>query len=266
MKKSLNPEPEPRPETRPGTPSENRSKNRLENRLEILPKTRVKICGLRTPEDIEFAERAGADAVGFITEVPVESPRKLDAGTAASLVEKVPKCLDSVMVIMPENADRALELIEKVRPDIVQIHSGLPLCELETVRENTDIPIIKALSVPAGLGASKLRNLAERLLEEVRELEESGCADSVLLDSGLAGKTGGTGCVHDWALSRQIAKECRLPLILAGGLKPENVGEAIRTVYPYAVDTASGVESGGKKDPVKIRNFIEEVRCANAFL
>lgn len=234
--------------------------------LNPKPKTRVKICGLRSPEDIEFAERAGADAVGFITEVPVESPRKLDAGTAASLVEKVPKCLDSVMVIMPENANQALDLIEKVRPDIVQVHSGLPLAEMEIVRENTDIPIIKALSVPAGLGASKLRNLAERLLEEVRELEESGCADSVLLDSGLAGKSGGTGCVHDWALSRQVADECCLPLILAGGLKPENVGEAIRTVLPYAVDTASGVETEGKKDPVKIRKFIEEVRCADAFL
>ncbi len=235
-------------------------------KLKIRPKTRVKICGLRSPEDIEFAERAGADALGFITEVPVESPRKLDAGTAASLVAKVPKCLDSVMVIMPENAKQALDLIEKVRPDIVQVHSGLSLAEMEKVRENTDIPIIKALSVPAGLGASKLRNLAERLLEEVREMEESGTVDCVLLDSGLAGKSGGTGCVHDWALSRQVADECCLPLILAGGLKPENVGEAIRTVFPYAVDTASGVETAGKKDPGKIRKFIQEVRCADAFL
>lgn len=230
------------------------------------PKTRVKVCGLRTPEDIELADSLGADAVGFLTEVPVESPRKLDADTAASLVEKVPKCLDSVLVIMPENANQALDLIEKVRPDIVQIHSGLSLPELEVIREKADIPIIKALSVPAGLGASKLRNLTERLLEEVRGLEESGAVDSVLLDSGLAGKTGGTGCVHDWALSRQIAEECRLPLILAGGLKPGNVREAIRTVSPYAVDTASGVETGGRKDALKIRSFIKEVRCADAFL
>lgn len=229
-------------------------------------KTRVKICGLRSPEDIELAKRAGADAVGFITEVPVESPRKLDSDTASALVAKVPECLDSVLVIMPESAKQALSLIEKVRPDIVQVHSKLSLPELETVRENADIPIIKALSVPAGFGASKLRDLTERLLEEVRELEESGSVDSVLLDSGLAGKTGGTGCVHDWALSREIARECRLPLILAGGLKPENVGEAIKTVAPYAVDTASGVEIGKQKDALKIRSFIEEVRCADAFL
>ncbi|KAF5029823.1 N-(5'-phosphoribosyl)anthranilate isomerase [anaerobic digester metagenome] len=90
--------------------------------------------------------------------------------------------------------------------------------------------------------------------------------DSILLDSGIAGKTGGTGYVHDWDLSRRIADETELPLILAGGLKPENVQEAIRIVSPYAVDAASGVEILGKKDAVKIRSFIEEVRCANAFL
>ncbi len=228
-------------------------------------KTRIKICGMRTPEDIELAAHYGADAVGFITEIP-ESPRKLDSNAAAALVAKVPKCLDSVMVIMPENSSRALELIEKVRPDIVQIHSSLSPVELEIIREKTDIPIIKTLSVPAGLGASKIQSLVNRLLDEVRELEESGVVDSVLLDSGIAGKTGGTGCVHDWDLSRRIAEETELPLILAGGLKPENVQEAIRTVSPYAVDTASGVETSGKKDAVKIRSFIEEVRCANAFL
>ncbi|MDM7920163.1 MAG: phosphoribosylanthranilate isomerase [Methanosarcina sp.] len=228
-------------------------------------KTRIKICGMRTPADIELAAHYGADAVGFITEIP-ESPRKLDSNAAAALVAKVPKCLDSVMVIMPENSSRALELIEKVRPDIVQIHSSLSPVELEIIREKTDIPIIKTLSVPAGMGASKIQSLVNRLLKDVRELEESGSVDSVLLDSGIAGKTGGTGCVHDWDLSRRIAEETELPLILAGGLKPENVQEAIKTVSPYAVDTASGVETSGKKDAVKIRSFIEEVRCANAFL
>lgn len=228
-------------------------------------KTRIKICGMRTPEDIELAALYGADAVGFITEIP-ESPRKLDSDTAAALISKVPKCLDSVMVIMPENSSRALELIEKVRPDIVQIHSSLSSAELETIREKTDIPIIKTLSVPAGMGSSKIQSLVNRLLKDVRALEESGSVDSVLLDSGIAGKTGGTGCVHDWDLSRKIAEETELPLILAGGLKPENVQEAIRVVSPYAVDTASGVETLGKKDAVKIRTFIEEVRCANAFL
>ncbi len=236
-------------------------------------RTRIKICGIRSPEEIELANLYGADAVGFITEVPVESPRKLDSDTAASLVSEVPKSLNSVLVIMPENSGKALELIEKVRPDIVQIHSTLPLSELEIIKEKTDIPIIKTLSMPAqdetsGEEAEKAEKTARisDLLEQVRLLEESAVVDSILLDTGKSGKPGGTGCVHDWTLSRKIAEESRLPLILAGGLKPENVQEAIRIVSPYAVDTASGVETCGKKDALKIKRFIEEVRCANAFL
>jgi phosphoribosylanthranilate isomerase len=171
---------------------------------------------------------------------------------------------------MPENYVKALELIEKVSPDIVQIHSKLPLSELEIIKEKTDIPIIKTLSIPAqdetsGKRARKTSVISE-LLKKVCLLEEAEVADSILLDTGKPGKPGGTGCVHDWSLSKRIAEKTRLPLILAGGLKPENVQEAIRTVAPYAVDTASGVETCGKKDALKIRNFIEEVRCANAFL
>jgi phosphoribosylanthranilate isomerase len=233
-------------------------------------KTRTKICGIRSPEEIELADLYGADAVGFITEVPVESPRKLNSDTAAYLVSRVPKTLSSVLVIMPENSDTAVELIEKIKPDIVQIHSRLPLLELEIIKEKTDIPIIKTLSVPAQGEASgeKAGNKAPvlSLLEEVNLLEETDIVDSILLDTARPEKPGGTGCVHDWTLSRRIAEETQLPLILAGGLKPENVQEAIRIVSPYAVDTASGVETYGKKDVVKIKSFIEEVRCANAFL
>jgi len=244
--------------------------------MKTKPRTRIKICGIRTPEEIELADLYGADAVGFITEVPVESPRKLDSDTAASLVSEVPKGLNSVLVIMPENSGRALELIEKVSPDIVQIHSMLSLSELEMIKEKADIPIIKTLSIPAQEKTSgektekaeKAENTAfiSELIEQVSLLEEAAVVDSILLDTGKSGKSGGTGCVHDWTLSQKIAEETRLPIILAGGLKPENVQEAIRIVFPYAVDTASGVEACGKKDALKIKRFIEEVRCANAFL
>ncbi|WP_292389878.1 phosphoribosylanthranilate isomerase [Methanosarcina sp. UBA5] len=230
-------------------------------------KTRTKICGIRSPEEIELAAFYGADAVGFITEVPVESPRKLDSDTAANLVSRVPETLSSVLVIMPENADTAVKLVEKIKPDILQIHSRLPLLELEIIKEKTGIPIIKTLSVPAQ-GETSGENTASvsSLLEEVSLLGEADIVDSILLDTARPEKPGGTGCVHNWNLSRQILEETQLPLILAGGLKPENVREAIRAVSPYAVDTASGVETCGKKDAVKIKSFIEEVRCANAFL
>ncbi|WP_292374852.1 phosphoribosylanthranilate isomerase [Methanosarcina sp. UBA411] len=238
--------------------------------MTVKVKTRTKICGIRSPEEIEIAALYGADAVGFITEVPVESPRKLDSETAAYLVSRVPEILSSVLVIMPENADKAVKLIEKIKPDIVQIHSRLPLIELEIIKEKTGIPIIKTLSVPAQgeTSSEKPRNQdsVSSLLEEVSLLEESEIVDSILLDTARPEKPGGTGYVHDWTLSQRVSEETRLPLILAGGLKPENVREAIRAVSPYAVDTASGVEISGKKDAAKIKSFIEEVRCANAFL
>jgi len=233
-------------------------------------KTRTKICGIRTPEEIELAALYGADAVGFITEVPVESPRKLDSDTAAYLVSSVPQTLSTVLVIMPENSDTAINLIEKVNPDIVQIHSELPLLELEIIKEKTNIPIIKTLFVPLHgktTGEKTLyMNSVSSLFEKVNLLEETEVVDSILLDTAKSGKPGGTGCVHDWTLSRRISEQTRLPLILAGGLKPENVQEAIRAVSPYAVDTASGVETRGKKDAIKIKSFIEKVRCADAFL
>lgn len=237
--------------------------------MSAKPKIRVKICGIRSPEEIELAALYGADAVGFITEVPVESPRKLDCRTAASLISTVPGYLNSVLVIMPENSIQALELIEKVNPDVVQIHSTLSLSEIEKIREKTDIPIIKTLSIPAQEEVEQTPDnslIVSNLLEQVRLLEESDVVDSILLDTGKSGKSGGTGCVHDWGLSKQITRETRLPIILAGGLKPENVQEAIRTVSPYAVDVASGVETSGKKDAVKIKKFLKEVRYTNAFL
>ncbi len=235
--------------------------------MTVKVRTRTKICGIRSPEEIELAAFYGADAVGFITEVPVNSPRKLDSDTAANLVSRVPETLSSVLVIMPENADIAVRLIKKIKPDIVQIHCRLPILELEIIKEKAGIPIIKTLSIPAKGGASgENKASVSNLFEEVSLLEEADVVDSILLDTARPEKPGGTGCVHDWALSRRISEETRLPLILAGGLKPENVREAIRAVLPYAVDTASGVETCGKKDAVKIKSFIEEVRCANAFL
>ena len=236
----------------------------------MKPKTRTKICGICSPEEIELADLYGADAIGFITEVPVKSPRKLDSKTAAYLVSRVPQTLNSVLVIMPENSAKAVKLIENINPDIVQIHSRLPLLELEIIKEKTDIPIIKTLSVPVKgeFPGEKTGNMApvSDLFEKVSLLEQADVIDSILLDTARSEKPGGTGCVHDWTLSRRISEETRLPLILAGGLNPENVQEAIRVVSPYAVDTASGVESCGKKNALKIKSFIEEVRCANVFL
>jgi phosphoribosylanthranilate isomerase len=88
----------------------------------------------------------------------------------------------------------------------------------------------------------------------------AGATDAVLLDTLKNGKLGGTGEVHDWSVSADIARNLQIPVILAGGLNPSNVGKAIRTVRPYAVDVSSGVETAGRKDQEKIESFVREVR------
>lgn len=241
-------------------------------------KTLTKLCGIRSFEELEMAARFGADAVGFLTEVPVKSPRSLEAKTAAALIEELPKGLSSVLVIMPKNASHALKLIDKVGPDVVQIHSELSLPELKSIKKKSSLPLIKALCVPASpkkeAGAvnpfSQAASQPFKLFEKLRELENSETVDAILLDSekGTGSKKlqGGTGLVHDWALSQKLVEATFLPVILAGGLKPENVQKAIEKVSPYAVDTASGVETRGQKTARKIKKFIEAVRAADAFL
>jgi phosphoribosylanthranilate isomerase len=222
---------------------------------------RAKICGMQCAEDIELAVKFGADAVGFITEVPVDSPRKLDAATASSLILQVPVFVDSVLVIMPENGEEAVELIDICKPDIVQLHNDLVFSDLKYIRDNVHQKIVKTFSIPAG----KQNTMKEILpaIGTIEELFENDLIDGILLDSSKAGQSGGTGVVHDWSVSRQIVERIEAPVILAGGLNPENVRRAVEEVRPYAVDVASGVEKNGKKDPDKVSRFITQIRCAN---
>lgn len=211
---------------------------------------KVKICGIKTEHDLTIAINAGADAVGFITDVPVDSPRKITLAEASRMISKVPVFVSSVLVIMPENAQQAVRMIQAARPAAVQIHNALPLSELVKIRE-TGVKLIK--TIPVSKNAD-----AETLIKQVKEL--SGMADAILLDTALDGKTGGTGIPHNWEVSSKVVLNAGIPVILAGGLKPENVREAVRCVRPYAVDTASGVETGGKKDEKKVLEFIRNAR------
>jgi phosphoribosylanthranilate isomerase len=209
---------------------------------------KVKICGIKTERDLVMALNAGADAAGFITEVPVDSPRKISLAEASRLISKVPVFVASVLVIMPENAEQAVRMIHAARPAAVQIHNALGIPELKKIKE-TGVKLIKTIPVSAD---------AVTLIKQVGELH--GIADAVLLDTVLDGNSGGTGVPHNWEISSEIVLHSGMPVILAGGLKPENVTDAIRTVRPYAVDTASGVETDGRKDEKKVMAFIKNAR------
>ncbi len=224
--------------------------------MKHLPK--VKICGMRSVEDIELAVSCGADAVGFITEVPVNSPRKLDTWKAAELIKTVPFFVGSTLVIMPESGKHALGLIDKVRPDVVQLHNDLSSKEIEIIRNSAYQKIIKTFVIPV-----ESKELPSDMISEIDALYDNDLIDGILLDTGKTGNRGGTGLVHDWSISRHVVENVHLPVILAGGLKPENVRDAVYKVGPFAVDTASGVEKDGKIDPAKVRRFIEEARCIN---
>ena len=211
---------------------------------------KVKICGIKSERDLAMAINAGADAAGFITEVPVDSPRKITLNEASRLIALVPVFVTSVLVIMPKNADEAIEMIHAARPNAVQIHNSLPINELREIRQ-TGVKLIKTIPVP-------IHADVRMLLDIIKDL--SGIVDAVLLDTALDGKTGGTGVVHNWELSSDIVRKTSLPVILAGGLNPKNVMDAVRCVRPYAVDTASGVETRGKKDENKLNDFIKNAR------
>ncbi|WP_233084776.1 phosphoribosylanthranilate isomerase [Methanococcoides orientis] len=212
---------------------------------------------MKSVEDVDLAVSSGADAVGFITDVPVETPRKIDLKKAEELVSQVPFFVDSVLVIMPKSATEAIDMINSIGPDVVQIHNALGIDDLGYVRDNTDVNIIRTFHVP-----SESNVLVNELVSEINLLSSEDLIDGILLDSYVSGKVGGTGQVHDLSISRQVVELVDLPVVLAGGLNAENVAECVKQVSPFAVDTASGVETDGIKDAEKMRRFVKEVRCA----
>jgi len=213
-----------------------------------MRKVRVKICGITREEDLAVAVAAGADAVGFIVGVP-SSPRNLTLERAERLVKQVPVFVDSVVVTIPDSIDSLVKIYDRLRPTAIQIHGEKP-CAASVIREKIrGARLIKTVYVKTGDTAERVR-------------EDSKAFDAILLDSFTRGQYGGTGVIHDWTLSKQIKQIIEpTPLILAGGLKPENVKDAILTVQPYAVDVASGVESQpAVKDPKKVYEFVKNVK------
>jgi phosphoribosylanthranilate isomerase len=140
--------------------------------------------------------------------------------------------------------DEAKGLAKKTGSDLLQVHGDLELKDLIALKDRISQKLIAA--VPAGSVEAYSRSLV---------------ADAVLLDTFKNGVLGGTGEIHDWSQSAAMVKDLKVPVILAGGLSPLNVGEAIKRVRPYAVDVSSGVETSGRKDPSKIMAFIQEVRA-----
>jgi phosphoribosylanthranilate isomerase len=212
-----------------------------------MRRVRVKVCGITNREDLETAVDAGADALGFVVDVP-QSPRNISVDRARDLVEAMPPFIQGVLVSVLHTVDQLETLCSCLAPDAVQVAGTLSrdaICE-----QLRGIRVIQAVAV---------NNQAADVA-----LPTTHC-DAVITDSCVPGAYGGTGKTHNWNVSRAIRELIApTPLILAGGLTPGNVRAAIETVRPYAVDVSSGVEvRAGIKDPAKIRAFIEAVTEAS---
>lgn len=208
--------------------------------------TRVKICGVASLRDLRLVAGCGADAVGVITGIP-SSPRCVSPETAETLIDEAPVFTKTVLVTAPRNIDEAIELVKHVRPDAIQIHGGdIDVKELSLAIKNIDI--IKPVS-------------ADDSQAESAALKAAAFCDAVLLDSSTGSEMGGTGKTYDWEISRRVAEAIKpRPLILAGGLAPGNVAEAIHRARPYAVDVCTGTEASPRvKDPEKVRRFLRAV-------
>lgn len=208
---------------------------------------RVKVCGHTRPEDITTSVVAGVDAVGVIADVPVETPREVSLERAKTLLAGVPPLVTGVLVSMPETVERAQTLLETVAPDAMQIHGGLDPEAIATLNASTDTEVLVAVDANDPATAEAYADVADALL-----------IDSIAADGG-----GGTGQPHDWEQTASIVRSVSVPVLLAGGLTPENVADAVTTVDPFGVDVASGVEqTGGHKDADAVAAFVTAAKQA----
>ncbi|SHF43070.1 phosphoribosylanthranilate isomerase [Modicisalibacter ilicicola DSM 19980] len=202
-------------------------------------RTRVKICGLTREEDVDTAVAAGADAIGFV--LWPGSHRAIDAGRLAHLAARVPAFVTRVGLFV----DQSPEFVRRCESylDLIQYHGDEP----PEACAHTLRPWIKALRMRDGVDLAAAA-------------QAYGEARGLLLDAYKPGVPGGTGETFDWS---RIPANLAKPVILAGGLTASNVGDAIRTVQPFAVDVSGGVEHArGVKDPELIRAFIRQVSLA----
>ena len=213
---------------------------------------RIKICGITNIEDAIAVADAGADAIGL--NFYSGSPRSVTPSQAQQIAAALPSKMTKVGVFVNSPADEVARLCEEVGLDVVQLHGDEP-------------PEILGMLAPRVIvRAFRCRESGfESLIDYVGQCRDAGHAPAaVLVDAYQPGSYGGTGAVVDWHQVPNLAHELPdTPIVLAGGLRPENVAEAIRDARPAAVDTASGVESSpGRKDPKLVREFVRNALVA----
>lgn len=213
---------------------------------------RVKICGTRNLEEARLIVSSGADALGFLVGLLEPNPDKVTPEQAAEIIAQLPSSVSSVLVTQQTDPRVVADLCRRARVSAVQLHGDFVPEQIPALRRQ--VPFLTVIQVVHVTG-SEARAAAE---------QAANFADAILLDSPRRGAThGGTGRIHDWNLSAEIVRGCSKPVILAGGLTPNNIELAVRTVQPSAVDVHSGVEDGkGNKSKEKLLRFVTRARQA----
>ena len=211
----------------------------------------IKICANTSLEDARLAVQSGADAVGFVF---APSPRQVTPEQVAQIAPLLPAGVEKIGVFVDAEFEEIASAVRSSGLTGVQLHSD----------SGPELPAQLRAAFGPGLRILRVVHFGPEALQEATAYAADSNVDAVLVDSRTATAVGGTGVTFDWAEARGTvfngSRRCRL--IAAGGLRPENVAEAIALLQPWGVDVASGVEAGpGRKDPEKVRRFISQARA-----
>ena len=247
--------------------------------------TLVKICGNRTPEDVLAAAEAGADFVGMIF---AASKREVSVADAQAMVQALGTPLADREVLLPpplepharetlapwfEHGTRVIDsFLAAKRPLTVGVFADQSIDEVNAIAEATGIDLVQLSGDETWEDCLFVTRPVFQVIHvspldapaDVFTRAQPGFALSLMLDTAHGPYRGGTGVTFDWSVARETAAQ--VPIVLAGGLNPENVGEAIRMAHPWVADVVSGTETDGRKDHAKVRAFIEAVRDADRVL
>jgi phosphoribosylanthranilate isomerase len=215
--------------------------------------TKVKICCIKSREEAQLALRYGASALGFVSAMP-SGPGPISEDEIAAIIPRVPRGIATFLLTSRQDAASIIAQQRKTKANTLQLVDSVPLSAYGELRNALPgVAIVQVIHVAGHESVVEAKSVASFV-------------DAILLDSGnpkLAVKElGGTGRVHDWNFSRMIREQVAVPVYLAGGLRPDNVAEAIRCVEPYAVDLCSGVRTDGNLDETKLSSFFSQVSSA----
>ena len=210
-------------------------------------KPRIKICCIDSVAEAELAIDAGASALGLVSAMP-SGPGVIDEELIAEIAARVPPAIGTFLLTSRQEADSIIDQQHRCRTNTLQLVDHVSVAELIKLRKA--LPGISLVQVIHVIGRESV--------DEARAI--APYVDAILLDSGNqklpVKELGGTGRTHDWRISREIRDAIPLPLFLAGGLKPDNVRDAVAAVEPFGLDICSGVRTGGKLNAVKLHAFI----------